>query len=66
MNFVVRYINLTTRIVSTIAGTPGINGSQFADGQNAVARFHAPTGIALDPTGTYALIVSRVGCIVHC
>ena len=37
---------MTAGIVTTIAGTPGANGS--ADGTAAAARFFAPSGVAVD------------------
>jgi hypothetical protein len=36
-------------VVTTLAGTAGVAGS--ADGTGAVARFHFPTGVAVDGTG---------------
>lgn len=42
----IRKIDLTTNTVSTLAGAGGTGG--FVDGQGAVAKFDAPTGIAVD------------------
>ena len=36
-------------VVTTFAGTPGLNGS--ADGNGAAAQFNTPTGIAIDRAG---------------
>ncbi len=44
-NHVIRRINLSTRVVSTIAGLAGSSGS--TDGTGDQARFNAPIGIAL-------------------
>lgn len=51
----VRCINLTTTLVSTLAGTtsPG-----SADGVRAAASFVAPVGVVLDAAGDIALVVS--------
>ena len=46
-------------LVSTLAGTAGANGT--ADGVGAAARFSAPAGIAIDPTGV--LYVADVGAL---
>lgn len=45
----VRQIDLITSSVTTLAGSPGINGS--ADGTGAGARFYGPFGIASDSAG---------------
>jgi sugar lactone lactonase YvrE len=36
-------------VVTTLAGAPGVPGS--TDGTGAAARFHRPTGLAVDPAG---------------
>lgn len=45
-NHIVRQINLTTGIVSTVAGTPNVSGS--SDGYGDSAQFYYPYGIAVD------------------
>lgn len=52
-NNTIRKMNLATREVTTIAGTPGQTGS--TDGTGAAARFNSPGGIASD--GTYLYII---------
>ena len=48
-NSTVRQIDVTTGVVTTLAGTAGQRGS--ADGPAAGALFGEPEGIALDSTG---------------
>ncbi len=45
----IREIDLATKTVSTLAGTPGLAGS--ADGVGAAASFNGPTGIVYDGNG---------------
>ena len=54
-NNLVRYINLTTTLVSTLAGTASFG---YADGVRAAATFFTPVGVALDAAGDIALVVS--------
>ena len=49
-NATVRRIDLATREVATLAGTPAARGAE--DGTGAVARFDEPLGIAVDCSGT--------------
>jgi hypothetical protein len=51
-NFVIRKIDLTTREVTTVAGTPGVAGA--TDGIGSGATFGGPVGMAND--GTYIYI----------
>jgi sugar lactone lactonase YvrE len=44
----------TNWFVSTIAGLPGVFGTD--DGTNGAARFRIPTGIAADPTGRLLVV----------
>lgn len=48
-NETIRKITLATGVVTTIAGSPGIQGS--ADGIGTAARFGNPYGLAADSTG---------------
>ena len=56
VNHVLRRVDLSSRAVTTIAGNAGFTGS--ADGVGSVARFYNPVGIAINPAGTFAIIVS--------
>ena len=59
-NSLVRLVNVTTGLVSTLAGNR--NGGQanpgHADGVGTLASFNSPTGIAVDGAGTFAVVVS--------
>ena len=69
--FVADYTNNTIRkitpvgVVTTVAGTHGATGLPF-DGQGAAARFHEPSGVAVDAAGvlyvadTYDYTVRRI------
>jgi sugar lactone lactonase YvrE len=48
-NHSIRSIQIATGQTTTLAGTPGQQGSR--DGQGAAARFFAPTGVASDGAG---------------
>ena len=49
----IRRVDLATGVTSTLAGssTPG-----FLDGAGGSARFKHPAGVAIDPTGAFALV----------
>jgi DNA-binding beta-propeller fold protein YncE len=53
-NSTIRRIDLTTGIVTTLAGVTGEDAD--TDGTNAQIRFNLPTGIALSADGTRALV----------
>jgi hypothetical protein len=50
-NNIIRKIVITTGVVTTVAGSPGITGS--SDGVGSSARFYGPTGITTDGTNLY-------------
>lgn len=50
---VVRKIVIATRVVTTIAGNPGVEGT--VDGTGAAAEFSIPTGITTDGTNLYVV-----------
>jgi len=50
-NHTIRKIVIATGVVTTIAGTAGVSGSN--DGTGAEARFNAPTGITTDGANLY-------------
>ena len=56
-NCLIRMINVTSGLVSTLAGLQGVSGS--VDGIGTNARFNYPNGISLTGAGT--AIVVRAG-----
>jgi sugar lactone lactonase YvrE len=54
-----RRIDMSTRLVTTIAGLAGARGS--ADGVGAVARFNAPYAIRISPDSSFALVIDAKG-----
>ncbi len=49
-NHVIRRLNLTTQIVETVAGEPGVRGLRDrVNPTDPAARFDTPTGIAVEP-----------------
>lgn len=61
-NNIIRYIDISSRTVTTFAGSPS-RSQGSADGVGASASFKTPSGIVLDATGSFALVVSGVGLI---
>ena len=57
-NHAVRFIVISSRVVSTLAGAPPAYG--FTDGVGSYAKFYAPSGIALDAAGMFAVVVSSI------
>jgi hypothetical protein len=54
-NSIIRQMDLTTNVVSTLAGTANDRG--YVDGTGAAARFGNPVGLALSPDGTELFVV---------
>jgi DNA-binding beta-propeller fold protein YncE len=52
----IRRITLATGSVSTLAGS---GGRAFADGVGTSAQFDGPYGVAIDPSGVYALVTDQ-------
>ena len=52
----VRRVDIATGATTTLAGS-GTQG--FLDGAGGSARFNRPSGVAIDPSGGYALVVVR-------
>lgn len=52
-NYDIRKVNVTTALVSTVAGGYFVNGYGSTDGTGASARFNIPYGIATDGTNLY-------------
>ena len=57
-NNLLRLVTLSSGRVTTLAGGKGTNVPGYADGIGSDATFAAPTGVAIDSTGTFALVVS--------
>ena len=55
-SFLVRRIEVISGLVTTIAGKAGVAGS--SNGVGEVARFAWAQGVAIDPLGTFAIVVS--------
>ncbi len=53
-NHTIRYIDIDTSAVSTLAGSAGAAGS--GDGVGSAARFNRPRGLALSADGSFALV----------
>ena len=52
----IRRVDIATGATTTLAGS-GSRG--FLDGAGGSARFNGPVGIAIDPSGTFALVAVR-------
>ena len=52
----IRRVDIATGATTTLAGS-GTGG--FRDGAGGSARFSGPIGIAIDPSGTFALVAVR-------
>jgi hypothetical protein len=52
----IRRIDLATGSTTTLAGT---GSSGYANGGRASATFSTPYGVAIDPSGTFALVAVR-------
>lgn len=50
-----RFMILSSAVVSTLAGTAGMSG--VADGTGTAAYFNAPYGVAMDGPGTFVIVV---------
>ena len=55
-NHRIRRVDIATGATTTLAGS-GTQG--FLDGAGGSARFNDPNGVAIDPSGTFALVVVR-------
>lgn len=57
-NHAFRRVDISTGVVTTVAGNPGPSNSGFNDGVGTAARFHIPIGAAMDKHGTVVIVVS--------
>jgi hypothetical protein len=55
-NHLIRAIEVSSGLVTTLAGQT--LSDPFSDGFGTVATFNKPWGIAINPAGTFALVVS--------
>ena len=51
----IRFVNISTREVTTLAGTAGVSG--ITDGSSVEARFNSPADISMDGAGSFVVIV---------
>ena len=56
-NHRIRRVDLATGATTTLAGS---GSAGFLDGDGAIAQFDYPAGVAIDPSGGYALVAVRV------
>ena len=59
----IRRIDLSTGVVSTLAGQAGVSGSN--DGLGSLATFNCPHFIAIDATGSFALATDYGGHVIR-
>ena len=57
-NYLIRRIEISSGLVSTLAGTVGAVGS--VNGRGTAASFSLPYGVSMDNSGTFAFIVSNI------
>lgn len=53
--FVIRFVDVTSGVVTTLAGRALLSGS--SDGSGTLSTFLYPLGVALDAGGFFALVV---------
>ena len=53
----IRRVDIATGATTTLAGS---GSAGFRDGAGGSARFQYPRGVAIEPSGGYALVVVRV------
>ena len=54
LNSTIRYIDLSTKVVTTLAGSTGDDGSE--DGTTGASHFYLPSAVAVSADGTRALV----------
>lgn len=62
-NHALRLVDLTTGLVSTLAGSAGQRG--YRDGSGDQARFNAPAGVALSADGRLALVADYENHVIR-
>lgn len=63
-NNLLRFVNLASGLVTTLAGGSGGVIAGHADGAGTAAAFNSPHGIAADAGWTVAIVVRKKGAIV--
>jgi len=58
----IRRVEIATGATTTLAGS-GTSG--FLDGAGGSARFNAPRGVAIDPSGTFALVADEYNHLIR-
>ena len=56
-NHRIRRVGIATGATTTLAGS---GSAGFGNGAGAIAQFYHPRGVAIDPSGGYALVAVRV------
>ena len=56
-NHLLRRVNVTSGVVTTLAGGLGGNNYGHADGAGPAASFFYPEGVAMDSAGSFAVVV---------
>ena len=62
-NHIIRLINVTSNIVSTLAGVPGTGGYQ--DGPTTSAKFNYPYGIVIDSSNGNVIIADTFNSVIR-
>ena len=64
-NNLIRRVDIATGVTTTLAGSGSecselfCGSAGFLDGASGSARFNYPRGVAIDPSGTFALVAVR-------
>lgn len=64
-NNLLRRVNLTNGLVTTLAGGLGGTAYGFANGTGTAAAFHGPSGVAIDAAGSIAIVVRVNAWVVN-
>jgi hypothetical protein len=63
-NHLIRYIVVSSKTVSTLAGTAGVSGA--VDGVGVAAKFNTPTGVAIGGNEALAIVVRNIEKVFVC
>lgn len=65
-NHTIRLIDIGTRVVSTLAGEPGVAGaSDTGQGTSGTARFHSPGDLTTDADGTFLYVADTGNHVIR-